>query len=98
MTPGNLDALAYEELEFDDISRWLDENVPQIRVPAVIIGALGGPRPRHQRVGSGVFRQLAVMPLALSGIYRRGVPVAVQRPDPIVASAAGRLPNSQSEP
>ena len=41
MTPGNLDALALEELEFDDISRWLDENVPQIRVPAVIIGALG---------------------------------------------------------
>src|SRR5258705_2671589 len=41
MTPGNLDALAYEELEFDDISRWLDENVPQIRVPSVIIGALG---------------------------------------------------------
>jgi pimeloyl-ACP methyl ester carboxylesterase len=41
MTPGNLDALALEELEFDDISRWLDENVPQIRVPSVIIGALG---------------------------------------------------------
>ena len=41
MTPGNLDAHAYEELEFDDISRWLDENVPQIRVPSVIIGALG---------------------------------------------------------
>jgi pimeloyl-ACP methyl ester carboxylesterase len=41
MTPGNLDALAYEELEFDDISRWLDENVAQIRVPSVIIGALG---------------------------------------------------------
>ena len=41
MTPGNLDAPAYEELEFDDISRWLDENVPQRRVPSVIIGALG---------------------------------------------------------
>jgi pimeloyl-ACP methyl ester carboxylesterase len=41
MTPGNLDSLAREELEFDDISRWLDENVPQIRVPSVIIGALG---------------------------------------------------------
>lgn len=41
MTPGNLDALAREELEFDDISRWLDENVPQIRVLSVIIGALG---------------------------------------------------------
>lgn len=41
MTPGNLDALAREELEFDDISHWLDETVPQIRVPSVIIGALG---------------------------------------------------------
>lgn len=41
MTPGNLDALALEELEFDNTSRWLDENVPQIRVPSVIIGALG---------------------------------------------------------
>ena len=41
MTPGNLDALAREELEFDDISRWLDEIAPQIRVPSVIVGALG---------------------------------------------------------
>lgn len=41
MTPGNLDALAREELEFNTISRWLDVNVPQIRVPSVIIGALG---------------------------------------------------------
>ena len=41
MTPGNLDALASDELEFNDTSRWLDENVPQIRVPSVIIGALG---------------------------------------------------------
>ena len=41
MTPGNLDALALEELEFDDVSRRLDENVPQIRAPSVIIGALG---------------------------------------------------------
>jgi pimeloyl-ACP methyl ester carboxylesterase len=41
MTSGNLDALALEELEFDNTSRWLDENVAQIRVPSVIIGALG---------------------------------------------------------
>ena len=41
MTPGNLDALAADELEFNDTSRWVDENVPQIRVPSVIIGALG---------------------------------------------------------
>ena len=38
---AHCDALADEELEFDDISRWLDQNVPQIRVPSVIIGALG---------------------------------------------------------
>ena len=41
MTPGNVDALASDELEFNDTSRWVDENVPQIRVPSVIIGALG---------------------------------------------------------
>jgi pimeloyl-ACP methyl ester carboxylesterase len=41
MTPGNLDALASDELEFNDTARWVDENVPQIRVPSVIVGALG---------------------------------------------------------
>src|SRR4029078_12875690 len=29
------------ELEFNARSRWVDENVPQIRVPSVSIGALG---------------------------------------------------------
>ena len=38
MTPGNLAAFASDELEFDDTSRWVDENVPQITVPSVIIG------------------------------------------------------------
>ena len=33
--------MASDELEFNDTSRWVDENVPQIRVPSVIIGALG---------------------------------------------------------
>ena len=41
MTPGNVDALASDELEINDTSRWVDENVPQIRVPSVSIGALG---------------------------------------------------------
>ena len=41
MTPGNLDALASDELEFNDTSRWVDENVSQIRVPSMIVGALG---------------------------------------------------------
>jgi pimeloyl-ACP methyl ester carboxylesterase len=41
MSPGNLDALASDELEFNDTSRWVDENVPQIRARSVIIGALG---------------------------------------------------------
>jgi pimeloyl-ACP methyl ester carboxylesterase len=40
MSPGNLDALASDELQFNDTSRWVDENVPQIRAPSVIIGAL----------------------------------------------------------
>ncbi len=41
MTPGNLEAFASDELQFGDTSRWVDENVPQIRVPSVIIGAEG---------------------------------------------------------
>jgi pimeloyl-ACP methyl ester carboxylesterase len=40
MTPGNLAALAYEQLRYDDTSRWVDDNVPQIHVPSVIIAAL----------------------------------------------------------
>ncbi|RDH77467.1 alpha/beta hydrolase [Mycolicibacterium moriokaense] len=39
MTSGNLAAFASDQLAFDDTSRWLDENVPAIRVPSVIIGA-----------------------------------------------------------
>jgi pimeloyl-ACP methyl ester carboxylesterase len=41
MTPGNLKAFASDQLQFDETSRWVDENVPQIRVPSVIIGAEG---------------------------------------------------------
>ncbi len=41
MSAGNLDASASDELEFNDTVRWVDRNVPQIRVPAVIIAALG---------------------------------------------------------
>ena len=38
MTPDNLAAYASDELEFDDTSRWVDDNVPAIHVPSVIIG------------------------------------------------------------
>lgn len=41
MTPGNLAAFAYEQLQYDDTSRWVDDNLPQIRVPSVIIAAAG---------------------------------------------------------
>lgn len=41
MTPGNLAAYASDQLQFDETSRWLDENVPQIQVPSVIFGADG---------------------------------------------------------
>ena len=41
MTPGNLKAFASDQLQFDDTSQWVDENVPQIQVPSVIIGAKG---------------------------------------------------------
>jgi pimeloyl-ACP methyl ester carboxylesterase len=33
--------MASDELEFNNTSRWVDENVSQIRVPSVIIAALG---------------------------------------------------------
>jgi pimeloyl-ACP methyl ester carboxylesterase len=39
MTPGNLGSFASDQLDFNDTSAWVDENVPQIRVPSVIIGA-----------------------------------------------------------
>jgi pimeloyl-ACP methyl ester carboxylesterase len=39
MTPGNLASFASDQLDFNDTSAWVDENVPQIRVPSVIIGA-----------------------------------------------------------
>jgi pimeloyl-ACP methyl ester carboxylesterase len=41
MTPGNLAAFAYEQLQYDDTSRWVDHNLAQIRVPSVIIAAVG---------------------------------------------------------
>src|SRR3954468_7733136 len=41
MAPGNLAAMASDELEFNNTSRSVDENVSQIRVPSVIIAALG---------------------------------------------------------
>jgi pimeloyl-ACP methyl ester carboxylesterase len=39
MTPGNLASFASDQLDFNDTSAWVDDNVPQIRVPSVIIGA-----------------------------------------------------------
>jgi pimeloyl-ACP methyl ester carboxylesterase len=41
MTPGNMAAFSSEQLEFDATSRWLQDNVSQIRVPSVIIAARG---------------------------------------------------------
>lgn len=41
MSPGNLASFASEQLAFDDTSRWVDANVPDIGVPSVIIAALG---------------------------------------------------------
>ncbi|ULE35633.1 alpha/beta hydrolase [Mycobacterium sp. IDR2000157661] len=54
MTPGNLRAFAHEQFEFDATSAWLDENVDQITVPSVIIGAED-----DQLVGIGHARRLA---------------------------------------
>jgi pimeloyl-ACP methyl ester carboxylesterase len=39
MTPGNLAAMASDQLQFSETADWLDQNVPQIRVPSVIVGA-----------------------------------------------------------
>jgi pimeloyl-ACP methyl ester carboxylesterase len=41
LTPGNLDALVSEQLEFDRTAQWVDDNVTEIRVPAVEIAARG---------------------------------------------------------
>lgn len=41
LTPGNSDSYAREQLEYDSTMQWLDDNVPQIRVPAVEIAATG---------------------------------------------------------
>jgi pimeloyl-ACP methyl ester carboxylesterase len=54
MTPGNLAAFAADQLEFDSTARWVDENVPQIRVPSVIIGGTD-----DQLVGIEHLRRLA---------------------------------------
>jgi pimeloyl-ACP methyl ester carboxylesterase len=54
MTPGNVAAYASEELETDNTLRWVDDNVGQIRVPSVIVGALN-----DQLVGIDHARRLA---------------------------------------
>jgi pimeloyl-ACP methyl ester carboxylesterase len=54
LTPGNVAAFASEQLEFDGTSTWVDENVSQIRVPSVIIGAK-----EDQLVGFDHIRRLA---------------------------------------
>ncbi len=54
MTRGNLTAFASDQLEFDATSRWLDDNVPQIRVPSVIIAGED-----DQLVGIDHLRRLA---------------------------------------
>lgn len=54
MTSGNLAAYASDELEFDETSRWVDENVPQITVPSVIVGGEA-----DQLIGIDHLRRLA---------------------------------------
>ncbi len=54
MTPGNLASLVSDQLQFDETARWVDENVPQIEVPSVVIGAEG-----DQLVGIEHVRRLA---------------------------------------
>jgi pimeloyl-ACP methyl ester carboxylesterase len=54
MTRGNMASYASDELEFDETLSWVDENVPQIRVPSVIIGAND-----DQLVSSDHIRRLA---------------------------------------
>ena len=39
LTPGNIDAYSHESLEVDQAMQWLDEKVPEIRVPSVEIAA-----------------------------------------------------------
>lgn len=39
LTPGNIDAYSREVLEYDRTMQWVDENVPGIHVPSVVIAA-----------------------------------------------------------
>ena len=41
LTPGNSDSYARDQLEYNATMQWLDENVSQIKVPAVEIAATG---------------------------------------------------------
>lgn len=41
LSPGNVNAFARDQLEYDDTMRWVDDNVAAIRVPAVEIAAAG---------------------------------------------------------
>ncbi|MDX1882270.1 alpha/beta hydrolase [Mycolicibacterium sp. 120270] len=54
MTSGNLAAFASDQLELGDTARWVDENVPEIDVPSVIVGAEG-----DRLVGIDHVRELA---------------------------------------
>lgn len=50
LTPGNLDTLVNDQLEFDQTMSWVDENASDIRVPSVVIAAaddLAGPYRLH---------------------------------------------------
>src|SRR5262249_50819093 len=60
LTPGNRDAYWREQLEFDQTSQWVDDNVTQIHAPAVEIAALGA-----EGVPIGHARQLAA---AVAGV------------------------------
>ncbi|MBV8927518.1 MAG: alpha/beta hydrolase [Mycobacteriaceae bacterium] len=39
LTPGNLDAFAHEQLEWDQTGQWVDDNAPEIHVPVTDIVA-----------------------------------------------------------
>ncbi len=86
MSPGNLAAFASDQLQFDETSQWVDDNVPQIHVPSVIIAALD-----DKLVGIDHARRLAdTLPQTQLVTVDGSHMIPYTHPDVIAAQVRGR--------
>ncbi len=86
MSPGNLAAFASDQLQFDETSQWVDDNVPQIHVPSVIIAALD-----DKLVGIDHARRLAdTLPQTQLVTVDGSHMIPYAHPDVIAAQVRGR--------